>query len=195
MTTTKTNNPLPDELVSRIFDRLLNIYGNGFLSKFSRVDEHGRDLGILGAKEEWAKQLGGFGDKLGAIAYAIENLPPDFPPNVIQFSELCRTGAKRIEPPVKALSYTPDPEKQRAFAAKLHEIVSGGNHGANPVFWATHPKGHLAFEYIRGAAKNNPTVFQPCIDHLIAEGKVSEDGQHLLQKYVRTEYGPAWVAA
>jgi hypothetical protein len=189
MTATPT---LSDSYIARIFDRLLGKYGNGFLSKFSRIDEKGRDIGLLGAKEAWAEELAGFQDKPDAIAYAIRNLPPDFPPNAMQFAELCRAGAKHVKSNAPALAYTPDPEKSKAFAAKLAAMVSKGVQGSDPIFWATHPKGHQAFEFICGAAQSDPKRFQPCIDHLIAEGRVSQDGKHLLQKYIG---GGAWVKA
>lgn len=185
MTTTAR---LSDRAISRVFDRLLGRYGNQFTAKFSRIEIHNdveTDVGMLGAKEAWAEELGGFAENLDAIAYALKNLPTDFPPNALQFADLCRTGAKYVKSnaPVPALTYTYDQDKARKFAADLAEVVNSANRGADPRFWATHPKSHLAFEYIRGAAENNPTVFQPCIDHLIAEGKVSEDGKHLLRRY------------
>lgn len=182
MTTTPA---LSEQYTARIFDRLLGKYGNGFIAKFSRVDANGLDVGLLGAKEAWSEELAGFQDNPDAIAYAIKNLPTDFPPNAMQFAELCRAGAKHIKSnaPVPALTYTYDKAKGKKFSDELADVVNSANRGSDPRFWATHPKGHLAFEYIRGAASNNPTVFQPCIDHLIADGKVSEDGKHLLQKY------------
>jgi hypothetical protein len=179
---------LSDQWVSRIFDRMLGRYGNQFAAKFSRIETHNNvetDVGMLGAKEAWAEELSGFADNPDAIAYALKNLPSDFPPNAIQFAELCRTGAKYVKSnaPVPALTYTYDNAKGKKFADELADVVKSANRGSDQRFWATHPKGHLAFEYIRGAASNNPTVFQPCIDHLIAEGKVSEDGKKLLQAY------------
>ncbi len=179
---------LSDQWVSRIFDRLLGRYGNQFASKFSRIETHNKvetDVGMLGAKEAWAEELYGFAENPDAIAYALKNLPSDFPPNAIQFAELCRAGAKYVKSneQVPALTYTYDQSKAKKFADELADVVNSANRGSDPRFWATHPKGHLAFEYIRGAASNNPAVFQPCIDHLIAEGKVSEDGKKLLQAY------------
>jgi len=182
---------LPSQWVERIFARLQGIYGTQFTSKFSRV-ESGVDVGLLNAKEVWAEELGGFADQGEAIAHALKNLPPDFCPNAMGFRELCRDAAKRIEPKVPALTYTYDQDKAKRFADQLADVVKSANRSSDPVFWATHPKSHLAFEYIRGAAANNPTLFKPCIDHLISEGKVSEDGKHLLRRYA----GPGeWVKA
>ena len=179
-----TTNTLSAAWVDRIFAKLIGVYGSQFNAKFSQI-EGGKDIGMALARASWAEELAGFHDNPDAIAYALKNLPGDFPPNAVQFADLCRAGAKHIKSnaQVPALTYTYDQDKARKFAADLAEVVNSANRGADPRFWATHPKSHLAFEYIRGAAENNPTVFQPCIDHLIAEGKVSEDGKHLLRRY------------
>jgi hypothetical protein len=132
------------------------------------------------AKAVWADELAGFNDKPEAIAYALKNLPNDFPPNALEFAEICRR-APRKELPALEVKY--DATKAKGFAEKLAEIVNGGNRGTNPVFWATHPKSNLAFDFIHGATQENPAKFQPCIDHMIASGQVSADGKHLLKAY------------
>lgn len=184
MTTINKPATLKSTWVDQVFAKLIGIYGSQFSAKFSQVVD-GKDVGLALAKQAWGEELVGFQDKPEAIAYALKNLPSDFPPNALQFTELCRAGAKHIKSnaPVPALTYTYDHAKAKKFADELADVVKSANRGSDPRFWATHPKGHLAFEYIRGAASNNPAVFQPCIDHLISEGKVSEDGKKLLQAY------------
>lgn len=173
---------LPDLWIAKIFDRLLGVYGNQFLSKFSRIED-GVDVGLIGAKKVWAEELAGFADLPGCISYALGNLPQDFPPNALQFVELCRKGPR---PGMKALTYSgppANPEKVKEFTAKLQEILRSANRGSDPIFWATHPKSQLALDFINDAAKNDPARFRPCVDHLIAEGKVSPDGRKLLVRY------------
>ena len=97
-----TTNRLSDQWVARIFDRMLGRYGNQFSAKFSRIETINKvptDVGMLGAKEAWAEELGGFADNPDAIADALKNLPPDFPPNAIQFAELLpqRREANQVE--------------------------------------------------------------------------------------------------
>lgn len=172
---------LPRQAIDRLFDRLYSIYGNQFTAKFGRVVD-GKDVGIEMAKVGWAEELGGFSGNLDAIAYGLKILPSDFPPNAVQFAELCRKAPKE-ENALPAIAYDYNEEKAKAFAANLAKIVGSAGRGSDPVFWATHPKSELAFEFIRGSALNDPNRFQPCIDHLIAAGRVSDDGKKLLQKY------------
>lgn len=165
------------EWVERIFQEFSNLYGTKAATLWD-----GQDPDRL--KAYWADKLDGFSDKPEAIRAALDALTEHpFPPTLPEFVVLCRTAAKRIGPKVPALTYTYDSDRAKRFSAELAKVVDSANRGADPRFWATHPKGHQAFEHILGAAENNPTVFQPCIDHLIAEGRVSDDGKHLLQKY------------
>jgi hypothetical protein len=173
---------LPASWIDKIFATFLGLYGSQFHHKFSNMVD-GTDVGMALAKKAWAEELAGFESTPEAISGALKNLPRDYPPNAPQFADLCRDVAKRIEPAAPALTYTPDPDKAKAFAAELAKIVGSSNRGTDPIFWAAHPKSHMAFEFIRGAAIEDPRRFRPCIDHLISEGRVSEDGNHLLQRY------------
>lgn len=170
---------LPMTWIDRIFQKLDGFYGQQFRGKFSRIVE-GVDIGVNGAKESWADELAGFEKTPESIGYALQNLPSDHCPNAGEFRDLCRRAPKKEVP---ALTYAFDQDKSRKFAAELAEVVGSANRGSDPRFWAAHPRSRLAFDFIKGAASNNPTVFQPCINHLIAKGRVSEDGKHLLQKY------------
>lgn len=169
------NQPIPTIWVDKIFQTLLFSYGSKFSSQW-----HGVDPEPL--KAHWADKLGGFRENPEAIAHALRSLEDaPFPPTLPEFVALCRQAPRKELP---ALPAPPaDVEKQRAFSRELQKVVSGGNRGADPIFWATHPKGHQAFDFIRNAAIEMPTKFQPCIDHLVATGRVSSDGQHLLQRY------------
>lgn len=123
-TTSLVQQPLPSQWVDRVFAKLIGVYGNQFGAKFSQVVD-GVDIGIALAKQAWAEELAGFSDKPEAIAYALKNLPRDFPPNAIQFAELCRDGAKRIEPKLPALTHTYDYEHAKERMAEVMAVLRG----------------------------------------------------------------------
>lgn len=103
---------LPLAAVDRLFDRLIATYGRDFLSRYEGVD-------IGAVKTSWAHELAGFSDRLGLVAWALENLP-DRAPNVIEFRALCRRAPvadpPRIDPPPA------NPERVAAELAKLGGI-------------------------------------------------------------------------
>jgi hypothetical protein len=100
---------LPLKAIDRLFDRMTATYGRDFTSRFDGVDQN--EL-----KAVWSHELSGFADKLGMIAWALENLP-ERAPNVIEFRNLCRKApapeAPRLPTP-KA-----DPARVAAELAKL----------------------------------------------------------------------------
>lgn len=120
-----STNRLPDLWVAKIFDRLLGVYGNQFAAKFSRI-ENGVDVGILGAKQVWAEELAGFAGDPDAIAYALRNLPADFPPNAIQFVALCRRSPPRDCARIEYKVIEADPERTRETLDSLKAFLSRG---------------------------------------------------------------------
>ena len=101
------------QAVDRLFQRLAATYGANW----------DRSLGIApiaDVKTVWAHELSNFGDRLTAIAWALENLPTRCP-NVIEFRNLCRLApmpeAQRLPEP-KA-----DPERVREELAKLAPLM------------------------------------------------------------------------
>ena len=100
---------LPVKAVDRLFTRLSLTYGRDF-------DAEIKGNNIADVKTNWAHELSAFGERLSAVAWALENLPERCP-NVIQFRNLCRAApvadAPRLPEP-KA-----DPERMRAELAKL----------------------------------------------------------------------------
>jgi hypothetical protein len=168
---------LPDAWIERLFQKFEDFYGAKWSAQYG---DFPRDR----VKETWAEGLAGFSDKGEAIAKALNTQSSSpYAPTLPEFLNLCREAARRIVPDVPRLDIKYDASKAKRFADELADVVNSANRGSDPRFWATHPKSHLAFDYIRGAAANNPVVFKPCIDHLIAEGRVSEDGKHLIEKY------------
>lgn len=75
---------LPFQAIDRLFARLHVTYGRDFSSTYEGLD-------MNTVKSSWAHELGGFGADLGAIAWALENLPPRCP-NVIGFRSICRSA-------------------------------------------------------------------------------------------------------
>lgn len=100
--------PLPQSWVDRIFDKLSITYGKGFVLMYEGLDPNA-------VKANWAHELAGFYNKPEAIKHALEHLPLDRVPNVLQFRAIC-IG---MPPPVfKAL---PAPAIDRA---KVQELLA-----------------------------------------------------------------------
>lgn len=168
---------LPERFIERIFSEMLAMYG----AKFSDL---WRSADIADVKAMWARKLAGFESTPHIFRSALDALDDrPFPPTLPEFLSLCREAAKRCGTSTPLLPHKIDHARAAEFAEKLKAIVSNENRGSDPIFWATHPKSHLAWRYIQGAAKNDPERFQPCIDKLIADGKVSPDGKKLLVRY------------
>ena len=74
---------LPLPWVDRIFEKLTLVYGQPFLNRW-------RDIDLNAVKFDWAHELSGFEAHPDAIKWALQNLPPDTPPTVLQFRTLCR---------------------------------------------------------------------------------------------------------
>jgi hypothetical protein len=84
---------LPPEWVERIFAKLTVRYGTSFRCRYAGVAEN--DL-----RDDWAEQLAGLIRHPDAIAYALDHLPADRAPNVIEFKVLCNQAPP---PPVAGL--------------------------------------------------------------------------------------------
>lgn len=106
---------LPLKAIDRVFDRLTATYGRDFTGRFDGVDQ-------TEMKSLWAHELSGFADKLGMVAWALENLP-ERAPNVIEFRNLCRKAPAPELP--KLPEPKADPERVRSELAKLSPVVSG----------------------------------------------------------------------
>jgi hypothetical protein len=76
-------NPQFAPYVDRLFARLLVRYGDAWTRKWDGIP-------IEAVKADWLEQLEGiFARNPKAVAYALEHLPADFPPNSDQFLKLC----------------------------------------------------------------------------------------------------------
>lgn len=131
---------LPDTWTDRIFDKLTLVYGQSFLRRWADID-------MAAVKADWAHELGGFAQQPEAIKWALQNLPPEKPPTVLEFRALCRKvpaeQPKQIEgPPAdparvaaelqKLASLRPDEKKDyRAWARRIKERRAAGESISN----------------------------------------------------------------
>jgi hypothetical protein len=104
---------LPANWVDAIFDRLSLIYGQAFQRRWA-------DLDLNAVKSNWAHELAGFANHPKAIAYALENLPADSPPTVLQFKFLARRAPPDELPRLEAPKA--DPDRVAEELAKLAPI-------------------------------------------------------------------------
>lgn len=106
---------LPTAWIDRIFTKLTLVYGRDFTSRWP-------DEMVPMVKADWAHELTGFKDHPEAIAYALQHLPPDRPPTVLQFRDICRKSpppeAPRLEAPAA------NPEIVREQLAKAREALT-----------------------------------------------------------------------
>lgn len=168
---------LPASWVEKIFARLLGIYGRQFSDKFSRMVGN-IDAGMENAKQVWSEELAGFSDHPEAIAHALKNLDPKFPPSALEFRELCRHAPRKETP---ALPYKPTPEDEararehinRAASALKNKVKDGID-----VHWATHPRSETHLGFIFDAAKKDAR-FKPCVEQMVADGICTPEGKAL----------------
>lgn len=104
---------LPTAWVDRIFDKLTLIYGQSFLRRWSDID-------LNAVKSDWAHELDGFTQHPKAIAWALQNLPPEKPPTVLEFRALARKSPPDELPRLEAPKA--DPDRVAAELAKLGPI-------------------------------------------------------------------------
>lgn len=72
---------LPSNWVEPIFTKLTLIYGQQFLRRW-------QDLDLDAVKADWAHELDGLDKSPQRIAYALQNLPIDKPPTVLEFRSI-----------------------------------------------------------------------------------------------------------
>ena len=105
---------LPTSWVDKIFDKLTLIYGQSFLRRWSDID-------LNAVKSDWAHELAGFAQHPRAIAWALQNLPPERPPTVLEFRALARkTPAEEVS---QIEAPRADPSRVAAELAKLAPVL------------------------------------------------------------------------
>lgn len=88
---------LPSAWTDRIFDKLTLTYGQSFLRRWQDID-------LNAVKSDWSHELSGFERFPKSIAWALQNLPPEKPPTVLEFRNIARRAPEedvpRIEPSI-----------------------------------------------------------------------------------------------
>jgi hypothetical protein len=104
---------LPSGWVDRIFEKLTLVYGQAFLRRWEQLD-------IDKVKADWGKELAGFLHNPDALAFAMQNLPPDAPPpTVLQFRHLAAQAPRKAAASTLPAPPPANPERMRAELAKL----------------------------------------------------------------------------
>jgi hypothetical protein len=114
----------PPEWVDAIFARLSLAYGVRFTQQWEGLNpEH--------VKAAWCKEMQGITSR--GIAYALQHLPGDFPPNAMQFRALCVAAPQRNDP-VQALLDGPKPTA--ATVARVRAAAEVLRKPRDPRAWA-----------------------------------------------------------
>lgn len=98
-----------ESLVDVIFAKCALVYGRDFAGKWEGID-------LAEVKADWSRELGGWLGRPHAIRYALEHLPPDRPPNVLQFRAMCNSAPP---PSVPALPLPVPTKEQRENVRKI----------------------------------------------------------------------------
>ena len=109
------HSPLPDNWIDALFARLTGLYGNRFTNMWANID-------VQLVRQTWAQELAGV--KPPAIKYALDHLPEDFPPTVLQFRKICI--AQPEQAPALTNSTPAHPAVRQAVVSGLSEYNPGG---------------------------------------------------------------------
>jgi hypothetical protein len=108
---------LPSAWTDKIFAKLMLTYGQRFLGLYSGID-------LEAVKADWGHELRGYAQSPQAIKHALEHLPVDKAPNVLEFRELCRRAPSPRHSVLTWTGSAPDPgmldKAKAALAAKAH---------------------------------------------------------------------------
>lgn len=101
---------LPMSWVNKIFHTLTVLHGREFLGRWEGIP-------IEDVKADWAERLGCFFTRPKAIEYALDNLPDNKPPTVLEFRAVCLRCPAPVLPALTAP--TADPDRVAAEFAKM----------------------------------------------------------------------------
>ena len=120
---------LNDVWLSTILSRLQLAYSGRFPP---------RGIDAAAFRQEWGRELSGL--DADQIKHAMANLPPDNPPNVLQFRALCLSRPKpvtRPEPQPKKVTAAPEvTQKLRAVHTEKSKTVNAMGAAVDPRGWA-----------------------------------------------------------
>lgn len=108
---------LPSAWTERIFAKLAITYGQRFLGLYAGLD-------LEAVKANWGYELRGYAQSPDAIRHALDHLPDDKPPTVLEFRALCRRS------PAQEAKHLPAPW-QKPNPAVLAKATEGLVHSAN----------------------------------------------------------------
>lgn len=116
---------LPIIWVDKLFKKLAAIYGREFTGRYNGVDP-------AQVKAEWAECLGPFATRPEALKFALEHLPSDKCPSMLQFRDLCRQA------PRDNANALPEPKTAPEIVDKeMAKIVQQAFKPKDPKRWAT----------------------------------------------------------
>lgn len=102
---------LPIAWVDKIFTKLTLLYGREFVARWEGMT-------IADVKTDWGHELAGFEHHPEAIHFALQNLPPEKPPTVLQFRDMARRA------PAPDVPRLPEPKADPArVAAELAKLA------------------------------------------------------------------------
>lgn len=131
---------LPASWVDRIFQRLTVVYGRDFLSRYDGQD-------IAEVKADWGAELTCYQQAPEAIRYALEHIPSDKPPTVLQFRDICRRAPQYVPPALP--SPPPDPTMAQELRRVFKPMTGRGDRS-----WVAKLQARIDAKEIR------PTKFQ-----------------------------------
>ncbi|UST52935.1 hypothetical protein NF681_11325 [Comamonadaceae bacterium OTU4NAUVB1] len=142
---------LPAAWVDALFDKLTLTYGQAFLRRWQDVD-------LNAVKTDWSHELAGFAHHPEAIAWALQNLPTDQAPTVLQFRAIARRAPM---PDVPRIEVAPaDPSRVAAELRKLAPIAGRPYTGRDGKQWAR----DLLARVAAGGQKPSRTVLKMAQD-------------------------------
>lgn len=151
---------LPAAWVDALFDKLTLTYGQVFLRRWQDVD-------MNAVKSDWSHELAGFANHPEAIAWALQNLPADQPPTVLQFRAIARRAPT---PDVPRIELAPaDPSRVAAELRKLAPIAGRPYTGRDRKQWARDLLARVAI----GSQKPSRTVLNMAQDAVSERSVVS----------------------
>lgn len=117
---------LPEAWVQRIWAAMRATYGAAFDRMWATPQGADPAQHAQGLMQHWAKELGRFQSNPQALAYALDNLPPN-PPNLIEFKALCN---RRPDKPQQAL---PAPKADPGRVQQALAGISRGQSARDPL--------------------------------------------------------------
>lgn len=115
---------LPIEWVDKLFQKFALVYGIDVAKRYSGLDP-------AAVKQEWSSCLGGFRDRPDAIKFALDHLPSDRCPTMLQFRDLCRQA------PPAAYKALPEPKADKFVVTKeMAKLVKDAFTPGDPKAWA-----------------------------------------------------------